>query len=238
MEDLDPFAPHFKPTARRPLLGMTVLVVEDSRYASEALRLMCLHGGARIRRADCLRSARRHLQVYRPSVVVIDLGLPDGSGLELIEEMDRACPRVAAILAVSGNDQQHHLAITAGADAFLAKPIETVGVFQQAIVQSLPRDQVFSGPKAISMQQVSPDPMALRDDMTHIANLLEDDPAGPVLDYVAQFLSSLARLSHDKAMASEAADLAEARAKGRMNQAKVARLAGMVHERMQEHVAI
>jgi len=55
------------PTATRPLLGLTILVVEDSRFACDAMRLLCLRSGARIRRADCLRSARRHLQVYRPS---------------------------------------------------------------------------------------------------------------------------------------------------------------------------
>lgn len=63
MSELDSLAPQRAPTNSRPLLGMTVLAVEDSRYASEALRLMCLRSGARIRRADCLRSARRHLQV-------------------------------------------------------------------------------------------------------------------------------------------------------------------------------
>ena len=43
MEDLELFAAAQRlPTARRPLLGLTVLVVEDSRFACEAMRLMCL----------------------------------------------------------------------------------------------------------------------------------------------------------------------------------------------------
>src|SRR6056297_3089561 len=98
MSDLDSLAPQRAASAQRPLLGMTVLAVEDSRYASEAMRLMCLRSGARIRRADCLRAARRHLSVYRPSVVIVDLGLPDGSGLDLISELSSAIPRVSGLL--------------------------------------------------------------------------------------------------------------------------------------------
>ncbi|MEL7181360.1 MAG: response regulator, partial [Pseudomonadota bacterium] len=54
METLDDLMFTRAPTARRPLLGLTVLVVEDSRFASDAVRLMCLRSGARIRRADSL----------------------------------------------------------------------------------------------------------------------------------------------------------------------------------------
>lgn len=60
----------------RPLGGLTVLAVEDSRFASEAVRLLCLRSGARIRRADCLRTAARHLQVYRPAAVIVDMACP------------------------------------------------------------------------------------------------------------------------------------------------------------------
>ncbi|TMV53287.1 response regulator, partial [Thioclava sp. BHET1] len=58
------------PTPERPLLGLTCLAVEDSRFACEALRLLCQHSGARLRRADCLAAAHRHLRVYRPDVLI------------------------------------------------------------------------------------------------------------------------------------------------------------------------
>ncbi|MEL7345922.1 MAG: response regulator, partial [Pseudomonadota bacterium] len=78
------------PTAEKPLLGQTLLVVEDSRFSCEAVRLLCLRSGARIRRADSIRSARRHLRTYRPSIILVDIGLPDGSGLDLIHELNTA----------------------------------------------------------------------------------------------------------------------------------------------------
>ena len=142
MDDSDPFAaPLRKPTAARPLLGLTILVVEDSRYASEAMRLLCLRSGARIRRADSLRAARRHLQIYRPSAVIVDLGLPDGSGLDLIAELDTAAPRVGVLLASSADDTAKTAALDAGADGFLAKPIHTLSVFQDAVLSRLPPDR-------------------------------------------------------------------------------------------------
>ena len=146
-EDIPFFHP--TPTAERPLAGMTILVVEDSRFASEALRLMCLRSGARIRRADCLASAHRHLNTYRPTVAVVDLGLPDGSGLTLIAEMHRDSTRVPVLLATSGADraEAERAALQAGADGFLPKPVESLGAFQSEILRHLPAEMHPRGPR-------------------------------------------------------------------------------------------
>lgn len=137
-DDLSAFLATREPTPDRPLLGLTVLVVEDSRFACEAMRLLCLRSGARIRRADCLRSARRHLMTYRPTVVIVDLGLPDGSGLDLISEVAARRPRVPALLGTSGDAGAEERARAAGADGFLAKPIESLSAFQRTILAALP----------------------------------------------------------------------------------------------------
>ena len=88
-----------QPTADRPLLGTMILLVEDSRHACEVLRMICQRSGARIRRAESLASAARHLRSYRPRIAVIDLGLPDGSGLDLIETLSHAEPGIDGIIA-------------------------------------------------------------------------------------------------------------------------------------------
>ncbi|MFN3209409.1 MAG: response regulator [Roseovarius sp.] len=238
MDDTESLLRSKSPTARRPLLGLTILVVEDSRYASEAMRLMCLRSGARIRRADCLRSARRHLSVYRPSVVIVDLGLPDGSGLDLIAELSAAIPRVSGLLGLSGNSTLKADAINAGADIFLDKPLDSLAAFQQAVLSALPDSYHPSGPRPLSGAEITPDPVAYRDDMSHVAGLLDDDCEGPVLDYLAQFLDGVARSARDIALAQAASDLATARAAGRVPSGTVPALMEMLQQRITRQVAI
>lgn len=238
MDDTDILGAPLRPTQTRPLLGLTVLVVEDSRYACDAMRLLCLRSGARIRRADCLASARRHLQVYRPSVVIVDLGLPDGSGAELISELSCACPRIDVLLGTSGDSFAEDVALAAGADGFLAKPVTSVAVFQNIILANLPQERRPAGPRLIPDDPVRPDPLAYRDDMAHAADVLDDRSDGRMLDYVAQFLSGVARSAGDRALADAADALAEARAESQPLQSPIARVAALVQDRLADRIAI
>ena len=219
---------HRLPTADRPLLGLTILVVEDSRFASEAMRLLCLRSGARIRRADCLRSARRHLQIYRPSVVIVDLGLPDGSGTDLIRELTTAVPRVAAVLGTSGDDNAETLAISAGADGFLPKPLKSLTAFQSAILSHVGAERMHIGPRAVKDDTITPDDLALQDDLELIVDVLEK-PANPeTLDYVALFLGGLARSAGNGCLEQVAAELAQARDEGEPSASLSRRMAELI----------
>lgn len=238
MPDIDTDFPMHAPTARRPLLGLTILAVEDSLYTCETIRLICLRSGARVRRADCLRSARRHLQVYRPSVVIVDMGLPDGSGVDLIAELADASPRVSGLLGLSGDPETEAHARQAGADGFLTKPMASLAEFQQAVLAVLPEAQQPRGPRILYDDTVVPDRMAYRDDMNHAATLLEEDVDGQILDYVAQFLRGVARSAEDNVLAEAAHDLATRRSQGRNSAKAIARVIALVQERIRTQVAI
>lgn len=213
--DFSPMSLSISATAMRPLLGLTVLVVEDSRYASEAMRLLCIRSGARIRRADSLAAARRHLQVYRPSVVVVDLGLPDGSGIELIESLGTSEKEARPIIvATSGAEGEGYgeRALAAGADEFLAKPMDTVSMFQQAILRHLPEPHRPTGPRLVSDETVKPDDLALGEDLAHLEELLKSGEAS--LPYVAPFLQGLARLADDPELSEASMALSKAAQSG------------------------
>ncbi|MDZ4136967.1 MAG: response regulator [Paracoccaceae bacterium] len=208
-----------RPTQDQPLLGLTVLAVEDSRFASEVLRLLCQRSGARLRRAESLRAAWDHLRTYRPDVVIVDLGLPDGRGEDLIRDLargggggaDLTLPQSATaaipaghagaplILAISGDPSSRGAALTAGAAAFFEKPVESLAAFQDTLLSHLP-DRAFlrRGSGAEPPVAIAPDRLALQDDLSHAADLIAE--AATRFEnrrYVAGFVRGLARSTHD-----------------------------------------
>jgi len=216
----------------RPLTGLTVLVVEDSRFASEAVRLLCLRSGARIRRAGCLRTAARHLQIYRPAVVIVDLGLPDGNGTQLIAQMVAMAPRVPVVLGMSGDPDNETAALAAGADGFLPKPIESLARFQHSILSVLPPGARPTGLRLVSDEVVVPDQGALRDDLAHVAEVLSSSSDTSAIDYIARFLAGVARSARDEPLEQAAAALARDHSAGRALAADLARISGLVQDRL------
>lgn len=238
MDEFATLTPISPPTARRPLLGMTVLAVEDSRFASEALRLICLKSGARIRRADSLMSARRHLKVYRPAIVVVDLGLPDGSGLDLIRDLNQVAPRVGVLMAISGDAHLARAARNAGADGFMAKPLTSLTAFQTAVLSHLPADRRPNGPRAVAQDEITPDPIAYTDDLAHAADVLGDDQSEQSIAYVTQFLAGIALSAGDQSLQRATEDVIDCQSKGKVPPNSVARLAGLVQDRLSDRQAV
>ena len=237
-ETLEDFLQTRPPTAERPLLGQTVLVVEDSRFACEAMRMLCQRSGARIRRADSLKSAERHLRTYRPSIIVVDVGLPDGSGLDLVHELAAAEPRVDVIIATSGDETLQNAALKAGTDTFLAKPITSLAMFQSTILGFLPDRALPAGLRVVTNEQIRPDTIALRDDLSHIAEIISADTDERTLDYLINFIAGIAKSANDAALSNAAKELAACRSSGRPTVTALARVAGLVQDRLAHKQAV
>lgn len=227
-----PFPPPLEPTPLRPLQGLTILTVEDSRYASEALRLLCLRSGARLRRADCLRAARRHLRTYRPSALIIDVGLPDGSGLDLISEVVDQTRDGLIVIGTSGDPTAEAAALAAGAHDFLEKPIAHLALFQETILALLPPGRQPPGPRQVNHAEIIPDPVALHDDLAFAAQLIEDGVDDPALDYIVQFLTGIARSAGDGPLLDLTEELGRLRREGTPRTNAIAQLTSTVHSRL------
>lgn len=211
-------------TAELPLQGTTILAVEDSRFACEALRLMARRAGARLRRAETIEAARHHLKVYSPDVALIDLGLPDGRGEVLIREIVQSARRPSVILGMSGNAEGRAIAMAAGADGFIDKPLENVAQLCRVLRPLLPELDIHPPPIG-PMGMAPPDPLALRDDLAFAARALQGQPAPDQQRYVAAFLSGIAAYTHDGDLADAAHGTAEGVDLQRLRHLLAARLA-------------
>jgi CheY-like chemotaxis protein len=196
-----------------------------------------------MRRADSLAAARRHLATYRPAVVLVDVGLPDGSGTDLIAALVAARPRVPVILATSADPSAERSARAAGADGFLPKPVERLADFQAAILTHLPDGAAappasvpeFLLPRRASVRApvaardeaaVAPDPLALRDDLRTAARVLADPASPDEIAWAARFVAGIALAARDPPLAAAARELARGAAAG------PGRLQGMVEARL------
>ena len=188
-----------------PLRGITVLAVEDSRFASDALRLMCRRLGARLRRAESILAARSHLKLDRPNVVIVDLGLPDGRGDGLIRDIVLKGASAPVVLGTSADPTGRASALAAGAAGFLDKPLESFAAFHAILLRHLP-DQIaqVADPDA----PLAPDNLALRDDFARAAALIEAGIAtgtnAETQAYLSRFVTGVARHAHDTALAEAA----------------------------------
>ena len=187
-----------------PLQGVTILAVEDSRFACEALRLMARRAGARLRRAETIGAARAHLRLYRPDVVLIDLGLPDGRGETLIRDLISAAERPSVVMGTSGDLEGRALALAAGADGFIEKPLENLAQLCRALRPLLPELDIYP-PQVGNTPAPRPDPLALRDDLVFAAQALQNDPDPEQRRYLGAFLAGIARHAQDPALAAAAA---------------------------------
>jgi CheY-like chemotaxis protein len=195
------------PSPDLPLAGLTLLAVEDSRFTSDALRLMAQRSGARLRRAGTVAEAARHLRVYRPDAVLLDPGLPDGCGLSLLSLPGVTGRGAPPVVVLSGDAGLRSAALAAGAAGFVEKPLAGLAAFQSALLSVLPDRAWLAGLTPAQGALPPGDPLALCDDLAAAARRLATGPDDRARRYVAGFLTGLARATGDAVLALAVADL-------------------------------
>jgi DNA-binding NtrC family response regulator len=102
-----------------------ILVVDDERMIRWSLRSAFEDAGAEVEEAATLAEARRQLQEAWPDLLVLDLKLPDGTGMDLLREVrseDGDLP--VLVITAFGSLKGAVEAIRAGAFDYVSKPFE------------------------------------------------------------------------------------------------------------------
>lgn len=122
----------------------TALILEDvpESQAWLAEAMATAFPGITLHSADSLADARQWLGDYpAPDMALIDLGLPDGNGVELITELNRDTPQTFCIVAsIYDSDQHLFPALRAGARGYLLKdqPLVQIVELLKGIVEGRP----------------------------------------------------------------------------------------------------
>lgn len=102
----------------------TILVVDDEPAIRRLLNASLARGGYCVVEVGTAREALSAVQIDKPEAVLLDLGLPDRDGLELISLLKASG---AAVLVISARDAttEKVTALDLGADDYVTKPFDT-----------------------------------------------------------------------------------------------------------------
>jgi two-component system KDP operon response regulator KdpE len=100
----------------------TVLIVDDEIQIRRLLRLTLEDAGYLVREADTGQAALHELARELPDALILDLGLPDISGVEVLTRLRERSPIPVLILSVFAREESKIAGLDAGADDYLTKP--------------------------------------------------------------------------------------------------------------------
>jgi two-component system KDP operon response regulator KdpE len=99
-----------------------ILLVDDESQIRKLLRFTLEEAGYIVREAESGRVALGEIALCAPDLVILDLGLPDISGTEVLRAMRHLSAVPVLILSVLGHEKSKVEALDAGADDYLTKP--------------------------------------------------------------------------------------------------------------------
>ncbi|MDD5394126.1 MAG: response regulator [Thiothrix sp.] len=102
-----------------------ILVVEDEQHIRHFIRTALENESYQVTEAGTYHSALQAIQNQRLDMIILDLGLPDGDGLELIKHLRTWSKLPVLVLSARVSDQDKIKALDAGADDYLSKPFST-----------------------------------------------------------------------------------------------------------------
>ncbi|NUQ64764.1 MAG: response regulator [Pirellulales bacterium] len=102
--------------------GPKILLIEDEREIRRFLRVSLTGSGYRLVESDTGQGGLLQAASQQPDLIILDLGLPDVDGLEVIQQVRQWSHVPIIILSARGQEQDKVNALDAGADDYLTKP--------------------------------------------------------------------------------------------------------------------
>jgi two-component system KDP operon response regulator KdpE len=105
--------------------GQRILVVDDEPQIVRALKVILRGAGYSTEQAESKEEALNAVSVHPPDAMVLDLVLPDGSGVDVCTEVRSWTSLPIIVLSAVGDEREKVRALDAGADDYITKPFGT-----------------------------------------------------------------------------------------------------------------
>ncbi len=102
-----------------------ILVVEDDAPIMHILSTILTSNGYHVVKAQTGAAAKSMIRSYRPDVVLLDLGLPDMDGIEVLQWLRQDSGTPVLVISARSDENQKVRALDAGADDYITKPFGT-----------------------------------------------------------------------------------------------------------------
>jgi two-component system, OmpR family, KDP operon response regulator KdpE len=141
--------------------GAHVLVVDDEPQIVRGLKVILRGAGYDVQTAATKAEALDAVAVRPPDAMVLDLVLPDGSGVEICEEVRRWSGLPIIVLSAVGDEREKVRALDVGADDYVTKPFGTEELLAR-LRAALRRSADAPGEPAIAVGELEIDLAAQR----------------------------------------------------------------------------
>jgi two-component system KDP operon response regulator KdpE len=134
-----------------------VLIVEDEADIRRFVRMALEAEGLDVHEAATLQRGLIDAGTRRPDLVVLDLGLPDGDGVDFIRDLRGWSDLPVIVLSARGAERDKIEALDAGADDYLVKPFSTGELLARARAQLRRRARTTGDSPLVSFGDVTID---------------------------------------------------------------------------------
>jgi two-component system, OmpR family, KDP operon response regulator KdpE len=107
----------------------TALIIDDEKQIRKLLRILLEEEQYRVLESDGGKQGLSDIALRKPDVVVLDLGLPDMEGLEVLKRLREWSHVPILILSIREGPEDKIAALDAGADDYVTKPFEAGELF-------------------------------------------------------------------------------------------------------------
>jgi len=135
---------------------MKLLIIEDNEQLVQDMESFLEQNGYVVEFAMTLLDASEKIHLYQYDLMIVDLGLPDGSGLDLIREIKKTSPK-AGILILTAKDAVDDKVegLNLGADDYMTKPFHKAEL--NARIRSILRRHKFNRSNTLEIDGIKID---------------------------------------------------------------------------------